>query len=73
MNKVIGKLKSFNGAAWTKLITTALAILFALFSIVYFAVLTEWDDMSLSFAAIVYALAPFIIERLFRFRIQPVL
>ena len=73
MNKVIGKLKSFNGAAWTKLITTALAILFALFSIVYFAVLTEWDDMALSFAAIVYALAPFIIERLFRFRIQPVL
>ncbi|MBQ8342962.1 MAG: hypothetical protein IJY21_02520 [Clostridia bacterium] len=73
MNKVIGKLKSFNGAAWTKFITTALAILFALFSIVYFAALTEWDDMALSFAAIAYALAPVAIERLFRFRIQPVL
>ncbi len=73
MNKVIGKLKSFNGAAWTKLIATALALLFALISIVYFAALTEWDDMGLSFAAVVYALAPVIIERLFRFRIQPVL
>ena len=73
MNKVIGKLKSFNKAAWIKFIATALAVLFALFSVVYFAVLTEWDDMALSFLAIVYALAPVVIERLFRFRIQPVL
>lgn len=73
MNKIIGKLKSFNQAAWIKCIITASAILFAVFSIVFFAVQTEWDDMALSFAAIAYALAPIAIERLFRFRIQPVL
>lgn len=73
MNKIIGKLKSFNQAAWIKCIITASAILFAVFSIVFFAVQTEWDDMALSFAAIAYALVPIAIERLFRFRIQPVL
>lgn len=73
MNKIIGKLKSFNQAAWIKCIITVSAILFAVFSIVFFAVQTEWDDMALSFAAIAYALAPIAIERLFRFRIQPVL
>ena len=73
MNKVVAKLKTFDKGAWTKFITAALAVLFAVFSIVYFAVQTEWDDMALSFASIVYSLAPFIIERLFRFRVQPVL
>ncbi|MBE5747596.1 MAG: DUF2238 domain-containing protein [Clostridiales bacterium] len=73
MDKVIGKLKTFNRGDWTKVISTSLAILFALFSVVYFAVQTEWDDMALSFATIVYAIAPVILERLFRFRVQPVL
>ncbi len=73
MNKVIGKLKSFNGADWTRFVATALAFAFSAFSVVYFAVLTEWDDMALSFAGIAYVLAPLLVERLFRFRIQPVL
>ena len=73
MNKVIAKLKTFNKSDWTKTITTVLALLFAVFSIVYFAVQTEWDDMALSFATIVYVLAPIAVERLFRFRVQPVL
>lgn len=73
MDKVIGKLKIFNKSDWTKVIATGLAVLFALFSVVYFAIQTEWDDMALSFLAIVYAIAPLILERLFRFRAQPVL
>ncbi|MBQ4052776.1 MAG: hypothetical protein IJD33_00370 [Clostridia bacterium] len=73
MHTLIEKLKTFTKSDWTKFVVTALAVGFSVFSIVYFAVLTEWDDMALSFAGIAYALAPVILERLFRFRVQPVL
>lgn len=73
MYTVVAKLKTFTKSEWTKFISTAIAVAFSVFSIVYFAVLTRWDDMALSFAGIAYALIPFACERIFRFRIQPVL
>lgn len=73
MAKIIEKFKTFNAAAWTKCIAVMLALLFALFSIVFFAVQQKWADMALSFTTVGLALVPFIMERLFRFRISPVL
>lgn len=73
MNKVFGKIKTLQKGEVVKSVLTALAISFALFSIVFFAVQMEWDDMALSCAGIAYALIPFAVERWFRFRIQPVL
>ena len=71
MNKVIAKLKTFDKGAWIKTVTTALALSFALFSIIYFTAILEFDDMALSFLSIVYILTPIAVERIFRFRIQP--
>ncbi|MBQ9714365.1 MAG: hypothetical protein IJV83_03480 [Clostridia bacterium] len=73
MQKAIAKMKTFTKGDWIKAVTTALGLLFALFSIIFFATQTEWDDMALSFATIAYVLIPIAVERLFKFRIQPVL
>lgn len=73
MQKAIAKMKTFTTGDWIKAAATALGILFALFSVVFFAAQTEWDDMALSFATVAYVLIPTVLERLFKFRIQPVL
>lgn len=71
MDKMIGKCKTFNAAAWTKRISVALALSVALFSILFFAVQKRWSDMALSFGTIAFVLTPFALERLLRFRVTP--
>ena len=73
MNKVLGKIKTLHKGEIVKSVLTALAILFAVFSIVYFAILNQWDDMALSAGTILYSLVPFACERWFRFRIPAVM